>query len=70
MTLAKFVSLEDYKPLLPIRTDGHLKVLVTKNNGKRSFSLAILVDESNEEFFKRLELSLSQLASMALPGTK
>ena len=47
-----------------------LKVFVTKNNGKRSFSLAISVDESNEEFFKRLEHSLSQLVSDALPLTK
>ena len=70
LTLAKFVSSEDRKPLLPIRIDGDLKVFVTKNNGKRSFSLAISVDKSNEEFFKRLEHSLSQLASDALPLTK
>ena len=70
LTLAKFVSLEDCKPLLPIRIDGDLKVFVDKNNGKRSFSLAMLVDETNEEFFKRLEHSLSQLASDALPSTK
>ena len=34
------------------------------------FLLAISVDESNEEFFKRLEHSLSQLVSDALPSTK
>ena len=32
--------------------------------------LAISVDESNEEFFKKLECSLSGLASAALPCTK
>ena len=70
LTLAKFFSLEDRKPFPPIRIDGDLKVFVTKNNGKQSFSLAISVDESNKEFFKRLEHSLSQLASDALPLTK
>ena len=70
LTLTKFVSLEDRKPLPPIRIDGDLKVFVTENNGKRSFLLAISVDESNEEFFKRLKHSLSQLLSDALPSTK
>ena len=70
LTLAKFVSLEDRKPLPLIRIDGDLKVFVAKNNGKRSFSLARSVDESNEEFFKRLEHSLSLLASDALYLTK
>ena len=46
------------------------KVFVNKNGKNKSFSLAISVDESNEEFFKRLEHSLSQLASDALPLTK
>ena len=45
LTLSKFVSLEDRKPLPPIRIDSDLKVFVNKNNGKRSFSLAILVDK-------------------------
>ena len=57
-----------FAPLPPVQIG--LKVFVTKNNGKRSFSLAISVDESNEEFLKRLEHSLSQLASEALPLTK
>ena len=70
LTLAKFVSLETRKSLPPIRMDRDFKVFVDKNNGKKSFSLAILVDESNEEFFKSLESSLSGLASMALPDTK
>ena len=40
-------------------------------NGKsKSFSLAISVDKSNEELFKRQEFSLSGLASTALPCTK
>ena len=70
LTLAKFVSLEMHKSLPPIRIDGDFKVFVNKNNGKKSFSLATSVDESNEEFFKSLESSLSGLASMALPCTK
>ena len=41
LTLAKFVSLEDRKPLPPIRIDREFKVFINKNNGKRSFSLAI-----------------------------
>ena len=69
-TLAKFVSLEDRKPLPPIRIGGEFKVFINKNNGKCSFTLAISVDESNEEFFKKLENSLSGLASDALPLTK
>ena len=70
LTLVKFVSLKDRKPLLPIRIDGDLKVFVTKNNGKRSFSLAVSVDKSNKESFKRLEHSLSKLASDASPLMK
>ena len=70
LTLAKFVSLEMSKPLPPIRIDGDLKVFVNKNNDKCSFSLAISVDESNEEFFKKLESSLSGLATTALPCIK
>ena len=70
LTLAKFVSLEKSKPLPPIRIDGDLKVFVNKDNDKRSFLLTISVDESNEEFFKKLESSLSGLASTALPCTK
>ena len=71
LTLAKFVNLDDRKPLPPIRIDGDLKVFVNKNNGyKKSFSLAISVDELNEEFFKKLEHLLSQLVSSALPYTK
>ena len=70
LTLAKFIGLENRKPLPPIRIDGGFKVFINKNNGKRSFSLAISVDESNEEFFKKLEPSLLQLASSALPLTK
>ena len=69
LTLAKFVSLETRKSLPPIRIDGDFKVFVNKNKGKKSFSLGISVDESNEEFFKSLESSLSGLASTALPGT-
>ena len=59
-----------HKSLPPIRIDGGFKVFINKNNGKKSFSLAISVDETNEYFFKRLEHSLSQLASVALPCTK
>ena len=70
LTLAKFVNIETHKNLPPIRIDGDLKVFAKKNGGKCSFSLAIPVDESNEKFFKRLEHSLSQLASSALPYTK
>ena len=70
LTLAKFVSLETCKSLPPIRIDGDLKVFINKNGKNKSFSLAISVDESNEEFFKRLKHSLSQLVSDALPLTK
>ena len=70
LTLAKFVSLEKRKSLPPIRIGGDLKVFVNKNGENKSFSLAISVDESNEEFFKRLEHSLSELASDALPLTE
>ena len=55
LTLAKLVKVETHKSLPPIRIDGDFKVFINKNNGKRSFSLAILVDETNEHFFKRLE---------------
>ena len=37
---------------------------------KKSFLLAISVDERNKKFFKMLEHSLSQLTSAALPCTK
>ena len=70
LTLAMFISLETHKSSLPIRTDGDFKIFVNKNKGKKSFLLAISVDESNEEFFKSLESSLSGLASTAPPGTK
>ena len=70
LTLAKFVSLKTRKSLPPVRIDGEFKVFINKNGKNISFSLAISVDESNEEFFKRLEHSLSQLASDALPLTK
>ena len=70
LTSAKFVSLETSKSLPPIRLDGDLKVFINKNGKNKSFALAISVDESNEEFFKRLEHSLSQLASDALLLTK
>ena len=70
LTLAKFVSLEMHKSLPPIRIDGDFKVFINKNGGKKSFSLAVSVDESNEEFFKKLENSLSGLASTTLPCTK
>ena len=70
LTLAKFVSLKDRKSLPPIRIDGDLKVFINKNGKNKSFSLAISVDETNEHFLKRLEHSLSQLASDALSLTK
>ena len=70
LTSAKFISLETSKSLPPIRIDGDLKAFINKKNKNKSFSLAISVDESNEEFFKRLEHSLSQLVSDALPLTK
>ena len=43
---------------------------MNKNDGKNSFSLAIAVDETNKEFFEKLEKELSRLASQALPHTK
>ena len=43
---------------------------MNKNDGKRSFSLAIAVDETNEEFFGKLEKDLSSLGSTVLPHTK
>ena len=67
LTLAKFVSLETRKSLPSVRIDEDHKVFINKG---KSFSLATLVDESNKEFFKKLEHSLSQLASTALPCTK
>ena len=70
LMLAKFVNLETHKSLPPIGIDGDFKVFINKNNGKKSFSLAISVDKTNEYFFERLEHSLSQLASVALPCTK
>ena len=70
LTLAKFVSLETSKSLPPIRIDGEFKVFINKNGKNKSFSLAISVDKSNEEFFKRLEHLLSQLASDVLSLTK
>ena len=70
LTLAKFVSLETSKSLPPIRIDGDIKVFINKNGKNKSFSLAISVDKSNKEFFKRLEHSLSHLASDSLPLTK
>ena len=70
LTSAKFVNIETDKSLSPIRIDGEFKVFMNKNGGKCSFSLAISVNETNEYFFKRLEHSLSQLVSAALPCTK
>ena len=70
LTLVKFVSLETRKSLPPIRIDGDFKVFINKNSKNKSFSLALSVDESNEEFFKRLGHSLSQLVSDTLPLTK
>ena len=70
LTFAKFVGAETNKSLPPIRINEDLKVFMHKNDGKRSFSLAIAVDESNEKFFEKLEDSLSRLASTALPRTK
>ena len=70
LTFAKFVSIEMSKSLPPIRIDGELKVFMNKNEGKKSFSLAIVVDETNEEFFEKLEKELSRLVSHALPHTK
>ena len=70
LMLAKFVNVETCKSLPPIRIDGGFKVFINKNNGKKSFLLAISVDKTNEYFFKRVEHSLSQLVSVALPCTK
>ena len=67
LMLGKFVGIENNKPLLLIRIDGDFKVYVN-NNGNKSYSLAISVDESNEKFFKSLEFSLSGLASSSLGG--
>ena len=70
LTLAKFISLGTKKSLPPIRIDGEFKVFINKNGKNKSFSLAVSVDKSNEEFFKKLENSLSDLASSALPLTE
>ena len=70
LTLAKFINIETHKRLPPIRVDGEFKIFINKNGKNKSFSLAISVDESNEEFFKRLECLLSGLASAALPLMK
>ena len=70
LMLAKFINVETHKSLPPIRIDGDFKVFINKNNDKKSFSLATSVDKTNEKFFERLEHSLSQLASAALPCTK
>ena len=45
LTLAKFISLETHKPLLPIKMDGDLKIFVNKKGDKKSFLLAISVDK-------------------------
>ena len=45
--LAFFVSVEN-KQLPPIRIDGDFKVFMNKNDGKKSFWLAIALDERNE----------------------
>ena len=70
LTLAKFISLETRKSLPPIRKDGEFKVFINMNGKSKYFLLAISVNKSNEEFFKRLEFSLSGLVSTALPCTK
>ena len=67
LPLAKFVSLKTCKSLPPIRIDGDLKIFINK---EISFSLAISLEESNKEFFKKLEHSLVGLASSILPLTK
>ena len=67
LTFAKFVSIETNKSLPFIRTGGDLKVFMNKNDGKNSFSLAIAIDETNEEFFKKLEKKLYRLGSTVLP---
>ena len=66
LTFAKFVSIETSKSLPPIRIDGWLKVFMNKNEGKKSFSLTIAVDETNKKFFEKLEHELASLASSAL----
>ena len=66
LTFAKFVSSETSKSLPPIRIDGWLKVFMNKNEGKKSFSLTIAVDETNKKFFEKLEHELASLASSAL----
>ena len=66
LTFTKFIGIETNKSLPPIRIDGDLKVFMNKE----SFSLAIAIDETNEEFFEKLEDSHSRLASTALPRTK
>ena len=70
LTFIKFISIETNKSLPSIRIDGELKVFMNKNDGKRSFSLAIAVDETNEDFFEKLEAELARLASHSLPNTK
>ena len=70
LTLAKFIRLGTHKSLPPIRLDGDFKVFINRTDKGKSFSLAISVDKSNEEFFKGLEHSLSGLVSFALPLMK
>ena len=69
LRFSKFISITN-KQLPPIRIDGELKVFVNERNGKRSFSLAIAVNESNEEFFVKLERELSRLASTSFCSSK
>ena len=70
LTFTKFISIETSKILPRIRIVGWLKVFMNKNEGKKSFSLAIAVDETNEKFFEKLEHELALLVSLALPRTK
>ena len=70
LTFAKFVSSETSKSLPPLRIDGELKVFINKNEGKKFFSLAVAVDETNEKFFEKLGHELASLSSSALPRTK
>ena len=59
LTFAKFIDMNTKKVLRPIRIDRNLKAFMNENDRGKSFSLAIAVDKSNKELFKKLEHSLS-----------
>ena len=69
LRFSKLVSIAN-KQLPPIRVDGELKVFANERHRKKYYLLAIAIDESNQEFFKKLEKGLSRLASTAFCSSK